>query len=453
MDETMDNDFLRGKLHRYRQLINGSQDRDVLRARLDFALKDLRSVEALFNRGLNTRIEVEAKRRQYEVLLRMYEDTPEVEHWRDEIDKLDELVIPKKNKNRQSESAPIIKEFLLKAMELNLDKASIKQEVLDMEKVKYRAEKEVRDLPARAKLFLAMKREIGVIENLLFEIRVNKQRAMQVQDLMLSPFKVLDYAQPGIAGVGSRMVGIAGLAFGGFFMGFLGLLIWFVIRSNPCSLGGVRWLTSIPVAWKIRRFNKRMPMLDRVDAIHQAQLVFWERIGGGSEMNGKIIYVTGCGPGCGKSSMVEGLQKVALCYDFRPVVLRFAETACPEGFEDVTDAFLGVPEAMEQVDFTQGDCFFVNLEQITLFHLNSPACSQLLENARDAGAVLLLDGPDLQPGLEGSFLSRLSDMVFMVIGAGMHPRSKILESMRRISGENTRFVVVNLLKWPFTNAF
>ena len=453
MEQAQNDDQIRGKLLRYRQLIVDSKDRDVLRTQIDFALKDLRFAERLCDRGLLSRIELDDKRRQYEVLLRRYEDNPEVQHWKEEIEKLDKLVIPEKDQTT-TETAPILKEFLLKAMELNLDKASIKQEVIDLDAMRARAEEDVRDMPDVAKKFFNLKREIATLEKLLFEVRVNKQRAEQTQELTLSPFRVLDHARPdGVPYGFSRKLKVIGLAFGGFFLGLLGLLSWLLIHSEPRSTRSVKWLTTMPVAWKVPRFGRVQARTEMIEAIARSQLLFWERFGGGEKMKGKAVFVTGCNPRCGKSLLAEGLIQTSRCYDLRPVLLRFGRGPCPEGFLDATDAIRGEGEGRDRVDFLRDSTFHANLDRISVSHLNAPPCSGLIERARETGVVLILDGPDMQPGLEGSFLSRYSDFVFIVVEAGRSSRGAAKESLSRVSGRGARFCVINKLRWPFTVMF
>ena len=454
MKKAEDLDKARGKIQRIRQIIHRCKAKDVLQPEVEFARKDLKSAERMWERGLISRLELNRKQQSFEVVLQKYEDSPEVAYWREEIDKLDRIVTPGK-KNATTRTMPLIREFLLRSMNLKLEKAAIWKEIADMERVRSRAEKVVTDLPDKARRFHALKRQIHVMETVMFEIRTSMAKARATSGITLQPFRVLERAKPSstTATTSSRKVAIAGMAVLGFFLGFLGLLTWVAVRSRTPSTRCVTWLSAIQLAWKVPRFGRGMPRAGVMKHLLQEQVQFWEKYGGSEGMGGKVILVTGCGEGCGKTLIAESLEQAAICYDARLLHVRFLRDSEWEGAVDLTPVLMGDAAELESRDLLAWRTSYVNLNRVTLGTLSNRVWPRLLERARAENMVVLLDGPDMVPGVTGSLLCRQSDLVFLVIEANNTRPGTIKDSLQRLCGTGDRFFILNSVRWPFAQMF
>ena len=180
------------RLERLRDAIH--EDQYIRSAAAELAQRevDLAQAKKLFEKGVISELEYEKAKNAYEKQKAIAVDTDKIKQWRAEIDKLHETVLPTDNLT----SAPVFREVMLKAFDIQLERAPVAEKVKYLETVRARVKEKLESLPKLQREYVDLSREVASREAEKQALDALLSQARRVFESETSDFGVVSEATP-----------------------------------------------------------------------------------------------------------------------------------------------------------------------------------------------------------------------------------------------------------------
>jgi Mrp family chromosome partitioning ATPase/uncharacterized protein involved in exopolysaccharide biosynthesis len=184
------------RLQRLREAIS---DDKIHRSRMaELAEKEVQyeSAKKLQERGLISEIDFAKAKAEYERLKAIAVDTPQIQEWKGEITKLDQVVKPSKG---GSASAPILQNMLMRQFELELQKTSLGEKVIHLQEARTKVKAALDAMPKLEREFVALSRQVSALESEQKGIEDMLAKSRRVESSEASDYTIVAEAKLPIA--------------------------------------------------------------------------------------------------------------------------------------------------------------------------------------------------------------------------------------------------------------
>lgn len=438
---------------RLRELIHqdkADRTNQIELARLETAYK---RAQEMYRHGLIPREEMENAKAAYEAQHARTVDTKQVIEWKEELKKLDKVLVPKK---AAPPSAPILREILLKQFELELEQASLTDQVTHYEEAVARVRKKLDSLPEKRKTFIplqvevdARKKEIASLEKLYTEVEQLAQKT-SADFVVITPAVMPKFP----AKSSKKMISIVIIFLGGALL-FGAVLFRVVLDKTVRSVGEVDKRVDLPLLLEIpdrKRMSKRVDV--DPEAVERELFRNLSRaVRKATPDRGARFLVTSPGAETGTSSIVWGLADALAGRDEKVLVIdahlrgehdfpdmgRVVESERAASLaqylngerDDALDAVLETE--MPNVHYLPGAPGEVRPDMLA-----SARMLELLDASKERYDVVLIDAPPAGTEADAAFLSEFCDSLLVVLRAHVTEAAKAKACVKALAFPKSR---------------
>ncbi len=451
------------RAERTRERIRESQEIEINAALLAQAELEYQRKKRLFAEGLIPAAEMEDAKAAYETQVARTVYSDEVRNLKKELARLDEQIIPQ-NGGRTAASAPIMENFMLRSIDLELQAASLAKKVEIYEKHLERLSRKLDRLPGVTKRYISLKRRVTSAEN---EKSTLESRLVEVRRLAADQtpyFTTINEAEVPLTPSESnkKLIAIA-VAMLGFMFSFSSVVLATVLDTTFKSQADVRTRTRLKCLGDLPRLGRKEEMFPE-----EGDPTLLEEFKGIARLvrralprHGGRLLVTSAEDQEGRSSVAACLAIALGRRDERVLVIDGQvrgghESPLEHRRLDEEGRRPGLPEYLsyECADWREtpspteypGVEFIGSRGRMALSDLlASHRMGQLLEEAGDTYSLIVVDGPPVLPFADAELLADQVDAILFVIRANKTPPGEVKRSILKLreAGKPILGVVLN----------
>jgi capsular polysaccharide biosynthesis protein len=207
----------RRRQDRLRELIDDERKRQEWIAELSVKRKEFDRRSALRANGVVSQAELDEIAKEVEILTARLNDNSKIVNWRNELTRIDQVVIPKGQS--RSQGSPIIQQALFRQLEIDLKLIGIQKDLFEIGKAINAKRRRLEEISASVRESESMKKELEVISQ--DRLRLSEQASFfrKLRDQSVSEFSIVSHARAGTYPISSnRKLWFAGFMAGAFFV-------------------------------------------------------------------------------------------------------------------------------------------------------------------------------------------------------------------------------------------
>lgn len=411
---------------RLRDAIHDDQSQRNASAILTQRQAELDKARALSSEGLISRLELERAESVYSAQQAVAVDTVEIEQWRQEIDLLDEAMIP--GRGRSPMSGNLTSSVLLRSFDIELEDLALDEQVEYLKRWRLVVLAKLQRMPAKQKRYVTLRRDVVVLEAARETVEGELSQALMARSSEASEFHVVSAATASVYPISSSRKPIAAavagaVAFSGFAL-ILGLQIFDNRVSSAPDLArktGLAVLASVP---SLPRSSRVLPDW-RPSLLAEPFRGLLARLPAAGQAPGSILLVVSAVAKEGRTLVTRNLadsmartgkRVLIIDTDLRRGRSRAGDADLPEG---LTEYLSSPQEAHDRyVQSTDNPGVFrlpAGRGIVPPELLASARMARLLDSARQAFDLVILDGPQLGAHADAELLGRQCDGVIFVV--------------------------------------
>lgn len=427
--------------------------------------------------GIMPQAELDRAQAAYDAQRAVTVDTGQVSEWKEELERLDESIVPEKGKT-ESPSAPILREMLTKSFDLQLQKSSIEYKVKQLDDARRRIRETLDAMPAKQKQHVDLKRAVMQKAADKQDLEGKLAAARELLSRSAPDFSILSPAEPPLYPVKStrKILAAAGFVLCAGLSAALALarvaLNFSILSSAECELR-----TGLPVLLETPLETGEGGLFNEsgLSVHHEGYRTLLLAVRQRCPDPGLRVLVSSPRADCGVSTVVSGLAVAAARADNR--VLAVDAHVGAAGAGEVRGIGHGLPLADHCEERASGNpglggylSFTVDKPEEVMLDTSQPGAwvvppgeaaapadyigsarmREFLEDASGRFSLVLVDAPPLEGSSDAVVLAGFCGAVLLVARAGRTTYGELkraAERLRVVEKPPVGVVLTGVSKW------